>query len=217
MNGVVSLEGKKMGAEKVSISAMVLLGEPALRDQVTIYPSGIEAVQKLIAGGHLLVGQVGVQGQGNGCIGQIVRLRFVDHLKGGSKVGFPQKTNALGHFNTGAGAIIQMVYDRQAKAGRVVHPCVQHAIIRHNLRRGVPGNRCGRKLCAPDLRRNGGMVCCALAGAMRAEHGDGHPADMAVFIAQNDMTIVKRGRRQHRGYIKGQQVEQPLMRLGVKP
>ena len=50
MNGVVSLEGKKMGAEKVSISAMVLLGEPGLRDHVTIYPSGVEAVQKLKAG-----------------------------------------------------------------------------------------------------------------------------------------------------------------------
>lgn len=50
MNGVASLEGKKMGAEKVSISAMVLLGEPGLRDHVTIYPSGVEAVQKLKAG-----------------------------------------------------------------------------------------------------------------------------------------------------------------------
>ncbi len=50
MNGVASLEGRKIGAEKVSISAMVLLGEPGLRDHVTIYPSGIEAVQKLKAG-----------------------------------------------------------------------------------------------------------------------------------------------------------------------
>ncbi len=50
MNGVVSLEGKKLGAEKVSISAMVLLGEPGLRDHVTIYPSGVDAVKKLVAG-----------------------------------------------------------------------------------------------------------------------------------------------------------------------
>lgn len=61
-----------------------------------------QTVQKLIAGGHLLVGQVGMQGQGDRCIGQSVRVRFVDHLEGGAKVGFPQKTNALGHFNTGA-------------------------------------------------------------------------------------------------------------------
>ncbi len=50
MNGVASLEGKKLGAEKVSISAMVLLGEPSLRDSVTIFPSPIEALQKLKAG-----------------------------------------------------------------------------------------------------------------------------------------------------------------------
>lgn len=50
VNGVASLEGKKLGAEKVSISAMVLLGEASLRDQVTIYASGVEAVQKLKAG-----------------------------------------------------------------------------------------------------------------------------------------------------------------------
>jgi ABC-type amino acid transport substrate-binding protein len=50
LNGVASLEGKKMGAEKVSISAMVLLGEASLRDHVTIYASGVEAVQKLKAG-----------------------------------------------------------------------------------------------------------------------------------------------------------------------
>jgi ABC-type amino acid transport substrate-binding protein len=50
LNGVESLEGKKLGAEKVSISAMVLLGDASLRDNVTIYPSGIEAVSKLKAG-----------------------------------------------------------------------------------------------------------------------------------------------------------------------
>lgn len=50
LNGIPSLEGKKMGAEKVSISAMVLLGEPMTRDNVTIYASGVEAVQKLKAG-----------------------------------------------------------------------------------------------------------------------------------------------------------------------
>ncbi len=49
-DGIASLEGKKIGAEKVSISAMVLLGESSLRDQVNIYPSGVEAVEKLKAG-----------------------------------------------------------------------------------------------------------------------------------------------------------------------
>ncbi len=48
--GIASLEGKKLGAEKVSISAMVLLGESSLRDQVSIYASGVEAVEKLKAG-----------------------------------------------------------------------------------------------------------------------------------------------------------------------
>ena len=50
LNGVASLEGKKLGAEKVSISAMVLLGEASLRDHVNIYASGVEAVQKLKGG-----------------------------------------------------------------------------------------------------------------------------------------------------------------------
>ncbi len=49
-DGVGSLEGKKLGAEKVSISAMVLLGESSLRDRVSIYASGVEAVEKLKAG-----------------------------------------------------------------------------------------------------------------------------------------------------------------------
>ncbi len=50
LDGTASLEGKKLGAEKVSISAMVLLGDASLRDHVNIYPSGVEAVQKLKAG-----------------------------------------------------------------------------------------------------------------------------------------------------------------------
>ncbi len=49
-DGVASLEGKKIGAEKVSISAMVLLGESSLRENVMIYASGIEAIEKLKAG-----------------------------------------------------------------------------------------------------------------------------------------------------------------------
>ncbi len=50
LRGAESLEGKKLGAEKVSISAMVLLGEPALRENTTIFPTPIEALQKLKAG-----------------------------------------------------------------------------------------------------------------------------------------------------------------------
>lgn len=50
MNGISSIAGKKIGAEKVSISAMVLLGDTDTRDHVTIYPSGVEAVEKLKAG-----------------------------------------------------------------------------------------------------------------------------------------------------------------------
>jgi ABC-type amino acid transport substrate-binding protein len=50
LNGIESLEGKKLGAEKVSISAMVLLGEASLRDNVTIFGSGVEALDKLKAG-----------------------------------------------------------------------------------------------------------------------------------------------------------------------
>lgn len=47
LNGSASLEGKRLGAEKVSISAMVLLGEQSLRDSVNIFSSPIEALQKL--------------------------------------------------------------------------------------------------------------------------------------------------------------------------
>ncbi len=50
LNGIESLEGKKLGAEKVSISAMVLLGEPSLRENVNIYLTPIEALQKLKEG-----------------------------------------------------------------------------------------------------------------------------------------------------------------------
>ncbi len=47
-----SLAGKKVGVEKVSISAMVLLGEQdgKFRDNVKIYPTAAEALDKLKAG-----------------------------------------------------------------------------------------------------------------------------------------------------------------------
>lgn len=45
-----SLAGKRLGAEKVSISAMVLLGDASLRDKVQIFLTPAEALQKLKAG-----------------------------------------------------------------------------------------------------------------------------------------------------------------------
>lgn len=45
-----ALIGKRVGAEKVSISAMVLLGDRALREHVQIFPTAIEALEKLKAG-----------------------------------------------------------------------------------------------------------------------------------------------------------------------
>lgn len=50
LQGADSLIGKRLGAEKVSISAMVLLGDVNLRDKVQIFGSAIEALQKLKAG-----------------------------------------------------------------------------------------------------------------------------------------------------------------------
>jgi cystine transport system substrate-binding protein len=50
LNGAESLTGKRLGAEKVSISAMVLLGDASLRDNVQIFPSPAEALQKLKVG-----------------------------------------------------------------------------------------------------------------------------------------------------------------------
>jgi ABC-type amino acid transport substrate-binding protein len=50
MRGIESLEGKLVGAEKVSISGMVALGEPSLRENIRIYLTAIEALQKLKAG-----------------------------------------------------------------------------------------------------------------------------------------------------------------------
>jgi ABC-type amino acid transport substrate-binding protein len=50
LNGVESLTGKRLGAEKVSISAMVLLGDSSLRDNVQIFQTPAEALQKLKAG-----------------------------------------------------------------------------------------------------------------------------------------------------------------------
>jgi ABC-type amino acid transport substrate-binding protein len=52
-DGVDALAGKRIGVEKVSISGMVMLGEGGgrFRDQVHIYPSAIEALEQLKAGG----------------------------------------------------------------------------------------------------------------------------------------------------------------------
>ena len=50
LQGAQSLTGKRLGAEKVSISAMVLLGDASLRDNVQIFLTPSEALQKLKAG-----------------------------------------------------------------------------------------------------------------------------------------------------------------------
>lgn len=51
-NGLASMEGKKIGVEKVSIGAVVLLGEEngRYRDNVKIFTTPIEALEKLQAG-----------------------------------------------------------------------------------------------------------------------------------------------------------------------
>jgi ABC-type amino acid transport substrate-binding protein len=51
-DGVEALAGKRIGVEKVSISGMVMLGEGGgrFRDQVHIYPTAIEALERLKAG-----------------------------------------------------------------------------------------------------------------------------------------------------------------------
>lgn len=51
-DGLDAMTGKRLGVEKVSISAMVLIGAEngKFRDAVNIYPSAIEALQKLKAG-----------------------------------------------------------------------------------------------------------------------------------------------------------------------
>ena len=51
-DGLDSLAGKKIGVEKVSIAAMVMLGEGngKFRDNVRIFPTATEAVQALKAG-----------------------------------------------------------------------------------------------------------------------------------------------------------------------
>jgi L-cystine transport system substrate-binding protein len=51
-NGLASMAGKKIGVEKVSISAIVLLGEEngRYREDIKIYPTPIEALEKLKAG-----------------------------------------------------------------------------------------------------------------------------------------------------------------------
>ena len=50
LRGAESLEGKRLGAEKVSISAMVLLGDAKLRENVKIFPLPMQAVEKMKAG-----------------------------------------------------------------------------------------------------------------------------------------------------------------------
>ena len=51
-NGLASMAGKKIGVEKVSISAMVLLGEEngRYRDDIKVYPSAADALEQLKAG-----------------------------------------------------------------------------------------------------------------------------------------------------------------------
>jgi ABC-type amino acid transport substrate-binding protein len=52
-DGIDALAGKRIGVEKVSISGMVMLGEGGgrFREQVHIYPTAIEALEQLKAGG----------------------------------------------------------------------------------------------------------------------------------------------------------------------
>jgi ABC-type amino acid transport substrate-binding protein len=52
-DGIDTLAGKRIGVEKVSISGMVMLGEGGgrFREQVHIYPTAIEALEQLKAGG----------------------------------------------------------------------------------------------------------------------------------------------------------------------
>lgn len=50
LRGAESLEGKRLGGEKVSISAMVLLGDANLRENVKIFPLPMQAVEKMKAG-----------------------------------------------------------------------------------------------------------------------------------------------------------------------
>jgi cystine transport system substrate-binding protein len=51
-DGLDSLDGKRIGVEKVSISGMVMLGESngRFREQVRIYPTAAEALEQLKAG-----------------------------------------------------------------------------------------------------------------------------------------------------------------------
>ena len=51
-DGLASMAGKKIGVEKVSISAMVLLGEEngRYRDDIKIYPNAMDALEQLKAG-----------------------------------------------------------------------------------------------------------------------------------------------------------------------
>lgn len=49
-DGVDALAGKRIGVEKVSIAGMVMLGEERFREQVHIYPTAIEALERLKAG-----------------------------------------------------------------------------------------------------------------------------------------------------------------------
>ena len=51
-DGVEALAGKRIGVEKVSIAGMVMLGEGGgrFREQVHIYPTAIEALERLKAG-----------------------------------------------------------------------------------------------------------------------------------------------------------------------
>ena len=49
-DGVEALAGKRIGVEKVSIAGMVMLGEERFREQVHIYPTAIEALERLKAG-----------------------------------------------------------------------------------------------------------------------------------------------------------------------
>jgi ABC-type amino acid transport substrate-binding protein len=51
-DGVDALAGKRIGVEKVSISGMVMLGEGGgrFREQVRIYPTAVEALERLKAG-----------------------------------------------------------------------------------------------------------------------------------------------------------------------
>ena len=127
-----------------------------------------ETVQELKPRRQLLIGQVRVQGQGDGGVGEVVRIGFGFHLKRDAKICLPQKTDAARDLHAGLGCVRKPFDDRDADALGLLQPVPQHAIRGQYLLHRDAGYAVGAQITAPGLKPCVGRIGYACARHIRA-------------------------------------------------